>query len=293
MIKLKDLLKEVAWEEKTLDHVRKFRVPISAPIMKKVIGDIDMSVFHVAEHFDLRKLKSLVGKKKSLSTFTTVHITSDIVRTGRGIQTDGGIIFQLEGKLLASSMGDIGSMPDKTGRRWLEGERFKEIFGWKGRLQDSLLPHLHKNKEFKKLHDKIRLVQGFKFTGNPTTMTGKEKARFIKLYIDEITKLMIKNKTAIKKEFGQKVTALTKDYSYAWNEMVVSNIKIKDALVVSDSHAIDSILNYNTKTKSKEEIIKDINTVISGKAIWGKLSDIPGFIKSRGGHISMKGMKGY
>ena len=142
MIKLKDLIMEVAWEEKTLDHVRKFRVPISAPIMKKVIGDIDMSVFHVAEHFDLPKLKSLVGKKKSLSTFTAVHITSDIARTGRGIQTDGGIIFQLEGKLLASSMGDIGSMPDKTGRRWLDGEVFKEIFGWKGRLQDSLLPHL-------------------------------------------------------------------------------------------------------------------------------------------------------
>ena len=293
MIKLKDLITEVAWEEKTLDHVRKFRVPISAPIMKKVIGDIDMSVFHVAEHFDLRKLKSLVGKKKSLSTFTAVHITSDIARTGRGIQTDGGIIFQLEGKLLASSMGDIGSMPDKTGRRWLEGERFKEIFGWKGRLQDSLLPHLHKNKEFKKLHDKLRLVQGFKFTGNPTTMTGKEKARFIKLYIDEITKLMIKNKAAIKKEFGQKVTSLSVDYSYAWNEMVVSNIKIKDALVVSDSHAIDSILNYNTKTKSKEEIMKDVNGAISGKAIWGKKSDIPGFIKSRGGNISMRGMKGY
>ena len=283
MIKLKDLITEVAWEQKTLDHVRKFRVPISAPIMKKVIGDIDMSVFHVAEHFDLRKLKSLVGKKKSLSAFTTVHITSDIARVGRGIQTDGGIIFQLEGKLLASSMGDIGSMPDKTGRRWLDGEMFKEIFGWKGRLQDSLLPHLYKDKEFKKLHDKIRRCCNL--------MTGEDKARFIKIYIDEITKLMIKNKTAIKKEFGQKVTALTKDYSYAWNEMVVSNIKIKDALVVSDSYAIDSILNYNTETKSKEEIMKEVNKVISGNVIWGKKSDIPGFIKSRGGNISMRGMK--
>ena len=136
MIKLKDLLKEVAWKDDTLMMAAKRKIPISAPIMKKVIGDIDMSVFHVAEHYDLPKLKSLVGKKKSLSTFTAVHITSDIARTGRGIQTDGGIIFQLEGKLLASSMGDIGSMPDKTGRRWLEGERFKEIFGWKGRLQD-------------------------------------------------------------------------------------------------------------------------------------------------------------
>ena len=302
MIKLKDLIKEVAWEEKTLDHVRQFRVPISAPIMKKVIGDIDMSVFHVAEHYDLPKLKSLVGKKKSLSTFTAVHITSDIARTGRGIQTDGGIIFQLEGKLLASSMGDIGSMPDKTGRRWLEGERFKEIFGWKGRLQDSLLPHLHKNKEFKKIHDKLRLP----YNPNPAErshITGKEKATFIKIYIDEITKLMIKNKTAIKKEFGQNLTALAKDYSYAWNEMVVSNIKINDALIVSDSYAIKTIWDKHkpqfggestlAKYKSKEEIIKDVNKVISGKAIWGKLSDIPGFIKSRGGHISMKGMKGY
>ena len=132
-------------------------------------------------------------------------------------------------------------------------------------------------------------------------MTGEDKARFIKIYIDEITKLMIKNKAAIKKEFGQKVTSLTKDYSYAWNEMVVSNIKIKDALIISDSHAMSVVWdNWEGRTgmrpgkySTKEEIIKNVNKVTSGKAIWGKLSDIAGFIKSRGGHISMKGMKGY
>ena len=132
-------------------------------------------------------------------------------------------------------------------------------------------------------------------------MTGKDKARFIKLYIDEITNLMIKNKVAIKKEFGQKVTSLSKDYSYAWNEMVVSNLKIKDALIISDSHAMSVVWdNWEGRTgmrpgkySTKKEIMKNVNKVTSGNVIWGKKSDIPTFIKSRGGNISMQGMKGY
>ena len=42
-------------------------------------------------------------------------------------------------------------------------------------MQDSLLPYLHKNKEFKKIHDKLRLP----YNPNPAErshITGKEKA---------------------------------------------------------------------------------------------------------------------
>ena len=67
MIKLKDPIKEVAWKESTLDHVRHRNIPISAPIMKKVIGDIDVSSFHITDIKNVSKIKSLVIFANSLS----------------------------------------------------------------------------------------------------------------------------------------------------------------------------------------------------------------------------------
>ena len=43
MIKLKDLITEIAWKDDTLMMAAKRKIPISAPIMKKVIGDVDVS----------------------------------------------------------------------------------------------------------------------------------------------------------------------------------------------------------------------------------------------------------
>ena len=66
MIKLKDLLNEIAWKDDTLMLVAQRKIPISAPIMKKVIGDIDVNSFHITDIKNVGKLKSLVGKKKSI-----------------------------------------------------------------------------------------------------------------------------------------------------------------------------------------------------------------------------------
>ena len=61
MIKLKDLLKEVAWQDDTLMMAAKRRIPISAPIMKKVLGDITVGSFHMTDWDGVSKIKSMVG----------------------------------------------------------------------------------------------------------------------------------------------------------------------------------------------------------------------------------------
>ena len=58
MIKLKDLIKEIAWKESTLDKVRNRYIPISVPIMKKVIGDINVTSFHITDIQNISKIKS-------------------------------------------------------------------------------------------------------------------------------------------------------------------------------------------------------------------------------------------
>ena len=69
----------------------------------------------------LKTVKNILGKKKSISTFTRANLDSPLAK-GKGIQTKGGgIIFYVRGNLLASKYMDFETIPDKTGRRWIEG----------------------------------------------------------------------------------------------------------------------------------------------------------------------------
>jgi hypothetical protein len=287
MIKLKDLLTEIAWTDDTLMMAAKRKIPISAPIMKKVIGDVNVSSFHITDIQNVGKIKSLVGKKKSISTFNTYGALASELKHGIGVKTKGGILLSIEGKLMASSFKDIMSQPDESGRRWISDHHLTDTFG----VMDDygIEGELGKNKTWKENYSNLSL-------GQITALTGKDKAAYIKIYIDTVTALLIKNKAKIKKEFGQAVT----DNDGFWNEVVVSQIQIKDALILSDSvpmkfvwdkHPEKDTVSYYDLAKSawgkkfisKKQIMSIVKKVTTGKVIWGKLTDMPGFIKSRGG----------
>ena len=127
MIKLKDLLMEdwiddkwyPAHTRKTLDWVLFHRtIPIYPKSMEKIIGKIPITSFHVTTLDHLDNVTRLLGSKKSMSTFTRAGKDSQLAK-GRGIQTEGGVIFWIEGTLLARKYIDMQSEPDKTGRRWI------------------------------------------------------------------------------------------------------------------------------------------------------------------------------
>ena len=282
MIKLKDLLKEVAWERDTLDFAAMRKIPISAPIMKKVIGDINVTSFHITDIQNISKIKSLVWKKKSISTFNTYGANASELKHGIGIKTKGGILLSLEGKLMASNAADIMSSPDESGRRWLPNYNWEAMFGYK--LEVTQINNaLNKNKKWKEKWSNLTDLQ-------IVEMSGKEKAEYIKTYIDVLTKLMIKNKDIIKKKFG---LTLSRSDVY-WNELILSQIKVKDALILSDSVPMkfvwkdhpehDTVDTYGIKFLSKKQIISKVKKVTTGKVIWGKLSDMVKFIKKRGGN---------
>ena len=190
MIKLKDLINEIAWKDDTLMMAAKRKIPISAPIMKKVIGDIDVSSFHITDIQNVGKLKSLVGKKKSISTFNAYGAQASELKHGVGIKTRGGILVSVEGKLMSASVADIMSQPDESGRRWISDSNLQKMLG----LDFNIESELGKNKIWKEKYSVLSL-------GQITALTGKEKAEYIKLYIDAATKLMIKHKANIKKKF--------------------------------------------------------------------------------------------
>ena len=259
----------------------KRKIPISAPIMKKVIGDVNVSSFHITYDKNVGKLKSLVGSKKSISTFNAYGAEASELKHGIGIQTKGGILVSVEGKLLASSVSDIMSQPDEAGRRWVADYTFGKMFG--NTLDSGAIEsELGKNKIWKEKYSNLSIEQ-------IKALTNKEKAEYIKIYIDTLTKMMIKNKDIIKKVFE---LSMSRSNVY-WNEIVLSQIKVKDALIFSDSVPMkfvwdkhpehDTVDTYGIKFLSKKQIISIVKKATTGKVIWGKLTDMPKFIKKRGG----------
>ena len=39
--------------------------------------------------------------------------------TGGGVQTSGGVVLEVEGKVLVAGTEDLASVPDEAGRRWI------------------------------------------------------------------------------------------------------------------------------------------------------------------------------
>ena len=98
------------------------RVALYPKLMNSIIGKQKVSSFHVSDLERYKGLKKVIGKKKSISTFSLVGKGSGLDKA-KGIQTMGGLAFHIEGFLLGRSWDDIMSAPDKTGRRWVNIEK--------------------------------------------------------------------------------------------------------------------------------------------------------------------------
>ena len=82
-------------------------VPIYPKTMEQVIGKTRVNSFHVTSPQNIESLQKVIGKKKSISTFTKANKSSPLAK-GRGVQTGtGGVIFHVDGILLARRYMDL------------------------------------------------------------------------------------------------------------------------------------------------------------------------------------------
>ena len=113
------------------------------------------TVFHVTSGIGLEKLKKLQNKKKAISAF--FNMDADYIDTG--IKTEGGVVAELDANIIMSSKSDILSMPDKTGRRWVElhsiDPKEKMHPEFEKMLIDLAIKHDPKNKEYLKTSPEI------------------------------------------------------------------------------------------------------------------------------------------
>ena len=222
-------------------------VPLSTKFMQNILGKERVSVFHVGSA-DLAKdilgVGNIVGRSGTLSTFTAVDKGERLAK-GRGIQSKGGIIYQLEGSLLVASTRDMQTHPDKTGRRWVSPYYLAgKVAG--GKMSDELEKGIEKNKIDRRVWDKIRdkvWDETKKKTGYGDKhydhrafdkafeeALGPHKRDWIKKYVDMCYKIMRKYKPQIKRHI---LRQKDKGSEFGWNEILVNQIKIKDVFLLS------------------------------------------------------------
>ena len=231
MKSFKGYLKEgVAWQQSASNMVFDFgekyaiKIPVSSTILDKIFPDkIRTTVFHVTDIKGGENLIKLQNKKKSVSAFFFMD-TSYLMQ---GIKSNnGGTIAELDGNVIVSADSDIMSMPDKQGRRWIELVSFSQY----GAIEDDAVDVIDK------LGDKYNWHQDneiFGFGGDSfgkywelqELLDNKSKSLLIKDYIDGMTKVLKKNKTAVEKALrtysNKRVT------KRSWDEQLVDQFTIQ------------------------------------------------------------------
>ena len=252
------LKEEVAWQQSTskmiFDFGDKFsiKIPVSSAILDKVFPDkIKTTVFHLTDVTKVEKLIRLQKKQKMVSSFffmDTNYLTM-------GIKTGGGVVAELDGNVVVSAKSDIMSMPDKTGRRWIELGTLAEFgaieddavdmiyklgdkYNWHKDVEDSAI--LSKAGElFKKLDLDVGIIANFgKYWELKGLLDNKSKSLLIKDYIDGMTKVLKKNKKT--------VGAALRDYSNkritkrSWDEQLVNQFTIEKIHLLKTQGGVDT-----------------------------------------------------
>ena len=112
----------------------------------------------------------------------------------------------------------------------------------------------------------------------------KQKAELIKRWIDASNKFLLKNKKKIKKSFMKNVNdpqVRNSKFTYGWNELLVYDVKVKDAFIVLDSLAASG--DEEGLESGLKHVQKILKPYVKGKIYQGFADSVKRFIKQRGG----------
>jgi hypothetical protein len=260
------LTEEIAWQQSTSKMIFDFgqiatmKLPLTSKTMEWIfkVQIPRATVFHVTNGIGLQNLKKIQNKKKAISAFFNM----DSTYIDSGIKGGSGVVVEMDANIIMSSKSDVLSMPDKTGRRWVElynidpkEKMHKEL---EKMLMDLAIKHDPKNKEFLKIEPDIGIGAWYKMQGDFQD-DGKKMSLIIADYIDGVATILKKYKNdiqgkvhgyivrrgtiAVKHPSGRMVGGDSKLSEWdAWDEQVVNEIKI------------EKVHTFNTATRPFEWI---------------------------------------
>ena len=214
-------------------------IPLSPSIFKRVWPEtIRSTAFHLTDYDGVKKLKKMQGGKRSISAFYNMMHTE----FSYGIKSEGGYIVEMEADVLIAMPDDIGSQPDKTGRRWMTLDTIRD-FGKVNLEYDmqKLLAEIMIKWDQEGVDPRMNSATiGLEWSAFGRGLARKDKSLVIKDYMDGVEKVIKKNSKALRSAFTRYVKdrELKPDPDSGdralWDELVVNNFKIKKIHVASE-----------------------------------------------------------
>ena len=259
-----------AWQRSASEKIFEFQkiqymqIPLTSSTMEWIF-QVQLpraTVFHVTSGIGFEKLKKLQNRKKSISAF--FNMDADTME--HGIQGGGGLVVELDANIIMSSKGDLMSMPDKTGRRWVElyniDPKEKMHAELEKMLIDLAIKHDPKNKEYLKTVPEIGIGVWYKLQTDFKD-DGKKISLIIADYIDGVNAILKKHKKDIQGRIhGYYVRRGTIAVKHPSGRMVggdseISEWNVYDEQVV-DKIKIIKVHTFNTKTRETDWIAKSV-----------------------------------
>ena len=265
-------------------------IPLYPKQIESLFGKIPVNAFHATSPQSIESVSKILGKKKSISTFTKANKSSGLAK-GRGVQTgSGGVVFYVEGLLLGRKAEDFDTVPDRTGRRWVQGHH---VFGTGSQLVRNVIKKagLPDYGEWREIEDKI--VDEVELDPKNDDLGWKERdalvkkklapivQKHIKKYIDTTNALLKKHKDRVQASMRTKST----ENSNYWNEILIYNTKVIDCFVLKRVYDDYYFKNDSYDTKAyKKELLK---IVPENKITVGTPAQFRKWYTSREGEITV------
>ena len=220
------------------------KIPLSPSIFKRIWPkSVRSRVFHLTNDVGLRALKKMEGGKRSISAFYNIT-TSEI---SYGIQTEGGYVVEMDADVLAASPDDIGSQPDKTGRRWLVLDTLTKTMGGASKLrgmekdiESMMWKIINTHSDYPKSMAEMSINAAWIELKDEREYYKKVLSLIIRDYLDGIEKIM--------KNYSKPLKSIFTDYAFdkelvpdpdsgdlaLWDEIVVNNFKVKKVHVSAE-----------------------------------------------------------
>ncbi len=223
------------------------KIPLSPSIFRRIWPEpVRSRVFHLTDLDGLGKLKKMQGGKRSVSAFYNINSSS----IGDGIRTYGGYIAEMDADVLAAAPDDIGSQPDKQGRRWLVWSTLVDPKTQNGMGGKSQLGGMYRDINEMMIEIIMEYADDPKFMPNVNKSwialgqeyrnENKILSQIIKDYMDGMEKIMKKHSKPLKSlftdyAFDKELVQDPDSGDFAlWDEVVVNNFKIKKVHVTEE-----------------------------------------------------------